>query len=306
MEKTERIVNNDEENMITDRVLWYMKKFGIDIRYTYDIREIDTDYYEPRFSLNEKPLTIDRVLLPDKALYIKADCVNSSNSDGIEIRSDRIKFCRSNPKVKFSTWSWEIYEKKLENGISLVFSSLSSGLKSQVTIQYDDNGNITIQFACGDYVINEGIPFGSPHDTADVIANYLVDNFSDEEYLRRFIRKIPESDSVYQDIELNLIKAMLDDPILESTLDKMFDEMPEIVFQKRKAELDEKYNGIICKSPEDMAALSLIYNKELHDMGAIFKYAAVRYRRKLRGACTPRMSKSIYSDKKKSQISCKK
>lgn len=282
MTRAEKIVSNDEDNMISNRVLWYMRKFGIDICYTYDSCETDTDYCEPKFSLDKRPLTVDRVLLPDEALFIKADRVNGFNSDGMEIRSNRIKFCRSNPKVKFSTWSWEIREEKLENGILLEFLSLSSGLKSQATIQYDVDGNITIQFTCKDYIIKYVIPFGELHDTSTNVANYLVDNFNDEEYLKHFIRKIPESDSTYQNIELNLIKAMLDDPILESTLDEIFDKIPEMVYQRRRAELDEKYMKIICKSPEDRAALDVLYNRDLHNLGAVFKYTAVRYYSKIK------------------------
>lgn len=288
MEKTKQIISDDREKDNKPRFLWYMKKFGINTGDTYDNVDLvaDNEFDQPRLSLDGMPLTMSIKSLSngEGILFAKTDAVNCFKGDGVEITNDRIKFCRSNPNVEYSTWSWEICEEKLTNGISLKFSSLSSGLTSLISICYDDYGNITIKFICKDYVINKSIPFGEPHPTTEEASSYLADTFSDEEYLKRSIREIPESDKLYQNIEIDLISAMLDDPIIEETLAKMFEQMPEIVFKKRKDELTKKYIGIECKNPDDKHVLELRYNADLHVLGATLKYATINYQKKPAGS----------------------
>lgn len=288
MSTVKQVLMYDIDNEIPEYVLWYFQKFGIGVKPGEVLKHDDSlniDYCQGEFEFKRRKLNIRKQVLKqgteqeelcwrilDLDTVEKKDdkVISEKIGSGVIIRKNKIAFRLRNYYDPDVYSSWRIVLKKIDCGVAFEFSSIISEITGELRITYDDStGNITICLLFGDEINkvvadkkkkNEVIiPFDKPHGKAKDYVKQISDGFIDEEYVEQAADIIPQ---IEKDAELDLIKAMLEEPRVTRAVEEMIEAIPDILRRKEKQKLDGEYHWENCASLEEVIKLHSRYIRE--------------------------------------------
>lgn len=273
---------------VSDFVKYYLRKYGVEIHRKEAVgynKQLDASCYTAGFRINGKELTT-------KNHSGNFWLLSSKEKNVICIRDKSIAFYEftSSP---YNDYAWAVSYNQLRNGLVLESNGMF-GMTTKLEIIQDNNGVINIKFFYVDcenchWILNRPL---TDLECIDTISELLISLFPYNEYVKS--SEIYLADLSYLTIEqlcafknkckkqfkteFGLIKAMLSDPMIEATIDRLLKKTPKYNYRRAVKSINksyEQYNKLLDDNyfkrkqelneqrERDLALVKEAYEKEL-------------------------------------------